>query len=113
MRARELLTQSRELLKQRLNQRLHDVWGSSAVLSCRGLGNRLRTPFLTARTNGDSGSGSPRLVCRSGLGSISSCREFGKSVDWLLIWDEVRELLLGSYEEIAPKRLAERVKTET
>jgi hypothetical protein len=27
-------------------------------------------------------------------------------------WDEVRELLLGSYAQIAPKRLAERVKTE-
>ncbi len=27
-------------------------------------------------------------------------------------WDEVRELLLGSYALIAPKRLAERVKTE-
>jgi predicted DNA-binding protein (MmcQ/YjbR family) len=28
-------------------------------------------------------------------------------------WDEVRELLLGSYALIAPKRLAERVKTES
>lgn len=28
-------------------------------------------------------------------------------------WDEVRELLLGSYVLIAPKRLAERVKTES
>jgi len=27
-------------------------------------------------------------------------------------WDEVRELLLGSYAQIAPKGLAERVKTE-
>jgi len=27
-------------------------------------------------------------------------------------WDEVRELLLGSYAQIAPKRLADRVKTE-
>ena len=27
-------------------------------------------------------------------------------------WDEARELLLGSYALIAPKRLAERVKTE-
>ncbi len=27
-------------------------------------------------------------------------------------WDEVRELLLGSYALIAPKRLAERVKSE-
>jgi hypothetical protein len=27
-------------------------------------------------------------------------------------WDEVRELLLGSYAQIAPKRLAERMKTE-
>ena len=26
-------------------------------------------------------------------------------------WDEVRELLLGSYAQIAPKRLAERVKS--
>jgi phosphoribosylglycinamide formyltransferase-1 len=28
-------------------------------------------------------------------------------------WDEVRELLLGSYALIAPKRLAEQVKTES
>jgi phosphoribosylglycinamide formyltransferase-1 len=28
-------------------------------------------------------------------------------------WDEVRELLLGSYALIAPKRLAERAKTES
>ena len=28
-------------------------------------------------------------------------------------WDEVRELLSGSYALIAPKRLAERVKTQT
>jgi hypothetical protein len=27
-------------------------------------------------------------------------------------WDEVRELLLSSYSLIAPKRLAQRVKTE-
>jgi len=27
-------------------------------------------------------------------------------------WEEVRELLLGSYALIAPKRLAERMKTE-
>jgi phosphoribosylglycinamide formyltransferase-1 len=27
-------------------------------------------------------------------------------------WDEVRDLLLGSYAQVAPKRLAERVKAE-
>src|SRR5258708_3749109 len=43
------------------------------------------------------------------------------SKDWVALrldlgkvdWDEVRELLLGSYARIAPKRLAERAKAES